>query len=148
MPKSLTKQRKRFWHQDPRCHWCGIETILTTTAHIKGTIAPEDRDRIATIDHLHPRHHPDRLKPNDLTIRHVLSCWKCNNDRDTRERAALDKSWFYERGCSKPLSMRPTEELERSLGILRAKKPKGRKNRESVDKSIADIEAELATRNQ
>lgn len=143
--KALQRQRERFWLQDPHCHWCGIKTVLKP-CHVKGSITQEERNTIATIDHLHPRYHPDRLKPEDGTKRHVLACWKCNNDRDTQERAVLPKEWFYERGCSKPLSMRPIDELKRSLAILRAMRPKGRKNINGVNKSIEAIESEIENR--
>jgi hypothetical protein len=139
--KKLPKQRRRLWETNPHCHWCGIKTVWYAEA--RGGAAPPDA---ATLDHLHPRHHPDRLMPADGALRHVLSCSKCNNERDTRERAALPKEWFYERGCGKPLALQCVGDLEKALMTLRANLLRRPRNRKSVEESIAKIEAELSRR--
>jgi hypothetical protein len=141
--KALAKQRNNFWQKDPHCYYCGIKTILWV--EVPHQSPPPNA---ATIDHLYPRHHPDRLKPLEYhrELRHVLSCWKCNNERDTLERSLLPKEWFYQRGCGKPLTMKTTEELVKVLTTLKAKRPKGKKNKQQVNGSIAKIEAELRNR--
>jgi len=109
--KSLAAQRIRLWEADPHCHYCGVLTIYKPQ-HIKGLYTPQEQNFLATIDHVRPRHHPDRLRPpRPGETLHVLACWKCNNDRDKRELAEKPKEWFEQNGGSIPLAKRPIEEL-------------------------------------
>jgi hypothetical protein len=123
--KELAKQRERYWKADPRCHYCGVETILKP-AHIKKMeLTAEERDRLATIDHLRPRHHPDRLKlPKPGERLHVLACSKCNNERDRQELLAKPKEWFEQNGGSKPLHKRTVEEIEAILAKIEYEPPR------------------------
>jgi hypothetical protein len=131
---AIRKRRKRLWEADPRCYWCGIVTVLIEKSG--GSHLPNE----ATIDHLRPRHHPGRLEPIEhQEIRRVLSCFKCNNERDTRERAELPKEWFYERGCGKPVSTKSLEELRAVEAKLAAITPRNERDRRRVAESIAAI---------
>lgn len=76
--RRLAQQRRRFWLSDPRCHWCKRRTRLVNLGQHPKSI-PHDA---ATIDHLHSRLDPDR---GNGSGRHVLACWKCNNDRGAQE---------------------------------------------------------------
>ena len=82
--KSFKKQRLRLWKIDPRCHWCGIETIWVD---IEGGRMPENG---ATIDHLRSRLNPARTAgleyPNER--RRVIACFACNQRRDHEEHSA------------------------------------------------------------
>lgn len=137
--KSLAKKRERLWNEDPHCHYCGVETILKP-CHLKRewlAMSWDERNRLATIDHIRPRHHPDRTKPPEPgeTLL-VLSCWRCNNDRDKQELAEKPKEWFIERGGAIPISMRSIEEVEALLPKIGEpyQKGRGRRAREKFNK--------------
>lgn len=118
MSRKLAKKRYSLWLQNPRCCYCGVVTIFKPS-HIKAIIFDGERDRLATIDHIRPRHHPERReppKPGQVLL--VLSCWRCNNERDKRELATKPKEWFEQQGGTKPLSKRSDEELELILSRL------------------------------
>lgn len=134
MPKkALSKKRQRLWKENPHCCYCGVVTIFLP-AHIKGLqLTQDERHRLATIDHIRPRHHPDRLKrPEPDEVLQVLSCWKCNNERDRRELAEKPKEWFEQNGGAVPLHRRSVEDLERILPLTGApfQLGKGRRSRE------------------
>lgn len=133
-------QRRRMWEYDPRCHWCGVVTVLPKPGPPKGPPNP----RLATIDHLRPRHHPGRREPtNGKEFRRVLACWKCNNERDRREHEAMPREKLWAMCGSVPLSMRPVEELKRVEGILTAKNPTRAADRRRIEKSLAEIRAAI-----
>ncbi len=103
MTTGAKKRRKlllRWEQQKTLCHWCNKETVLIMRS--PGTKDCPKRLDEATIDHLRSRYHPDRqeLNPNH-EIRQVMACWKCNNERNTLEEAAV-----------------PIEELHRRSGQL------------------------------
>lgn len=134
--KNLAKQRYRLWLNNPRCHYCGMVTIYKP-AHQKMEITPSERPRLATIDHIRPRHHPDRLKPQEPgEVLHVLACNQCNNDRDKRELAEKPKEWFEENGGQAPLYKRSDEELAAILSRLGApyQVRRGRRGRENFNR--------------
>lgn len=121
--RKLRRQRLRLWLADPHCYWCGVRTFLPTREG-KSPKAPNE----ATIDHLRPRHHPERLVPaRGGEVRRVLSCWKCNNERDQRESAQLPKEWFYEHGGTRPASERSVDELKRIEMLLLSRPPKSKR---------------------
>ena len=92
------------------------------------------------IDHLFPRHNPNRHDKSDgKTCRTVLSCWKCNNDRDRRECALLPKQWFYDHGLSQSLTMRPIEELLEKEQLLSNWIPKSNKKRKEKERNLGFI---------
>lgn len=78
----VSKQRRRLWHADPRCHWCGRRTILTPPrANMKKLkVQPPN---LATVDHLRSRRDPTRQEPTARgdERRRVLACWECNQKR-------------------------------------------------------------------
>lgn len=147
--KAIAKQRLKFWLNDPRCFYCGVVTVFE---RVKGC----SPDNFATIDHLRPRHHPDRLEPAvSGEVRRVLACFRCNNDRDKRELAALPKEWFYENGGNKPLSTKTNEELQAILlkidwSIAESLRAKGgrraRRNRARHRQSLEAVKDEIAHR--
>lgn len=61
-----------MWERDPACHWCGIVTVLPNAANRM----PRN---MATIDHLWPRYHPNRLAGDHAV---VLACYGCNERRN------------------------------------------------------------------
>lgn len=132
--KKLRRQRLRLWFANPHCYWCGVRTFLPTREGKSPKALNE-----ATIDHLRPRHHPDRLIPANGEIRRVLSCWKCNNDRDAYERAQLPKEWFYEHGGSRPAADRTLEELKRIENILLSRPPTNKRKLPRHYRSILAI---------
>lgn len=144
MSKALTKQRRNLWLRDPHCYYCGVETIFDFDR--KGPVPPN----FATIDHLRPRHHPLRREPaKNGEVRHVLACFKCNNERDTRELAVKPKEWFYENGGSKPMAHKTIEELQwvvlRLQHDLTRPQTKSR-NKPRIQANIEVIKAEIASR--
>jgi hypothetical protein len=135
MSKSLRKQRTRLWLINPYCYWCGVKTILPSK-YWKGPTAPN----VATIDHLRPRHHPLRREPaKNQEVRRVLSCFKCNNDRDREELAKLPREYFYEMGQGKPLTMKPLNELKQIEALLLAKEPKRNRDRRRIYSSLVAV---------
>ena len=76
------RQRRRLHAADPRCHYCGVETVLDPPVSWKATTFPQ----LATVEHLRPRTHPLRQEPMQVANerRHVLACWRCNQDRANR----------------------------------------------------------------
>lgn len=84
-------QRRRIWEVNPRCHWCQCVTILPDYHARMGRPNP----KWATIEHLDARHSKERGK-HPREFRHVLACWKCNNDRDRRELKALPIQSLWE----------------------------------------------------
>ncbi len=88
----LKKQRYLKWSENPKCHWCGVETIFIENVHLiqKTEFYLKNRNRLATIDHLYSRYNKEeRLKPGHN--KRLLSCWKCNNDRAKKEAENLVK---------------------------------------------------------
>lgn len=147
--KELRKKRIRLHSENPCCCYCGVETILKPM-HDKRAIEPDEWDRIATIDHIRPRHHPDRRKPPEPhEVLRVLACAKCNNERDKRELAQKPKEWFEERGGSTPIHKRSIEDLVliyetiKAKGLYRKVGKGGMTNRNKFIKSQIKITWEL-----
>lgn len=69
-------RRRALWQADPRCHWCGRQTLLPGTPGLKAAAGIT-----ATLDHLYSRFHPERSRDNTM----VLSCAPCNAGRARRE---------------------------------------------------------------
>ncbi len=85
-------QRYAFWKKDPKCHWCGIPTVMYP--HLNGKTCHDDE---ATIDHLRSRLDPTRWDPQNGEKRRVLSCKKCNEKRAEEECAALSLDELHKR---------------------------------------------------
>lgn len=70
----IKRRRRNLHRRDPRCHWCGNDTVLME-GHIK--YPPPN---MATLDHL-----DDRFDVNRGSYAHaertVLACVACNNAR-------------------------------------------------------------------
>lgn len=84
-------QRQRLWQINPHCYWCKRETVLPEYHGRMGRPKPN----WATLEHLDARHSKERGKHGG-EFRHVLACWKCNNDRDQRELKALPIQTLWE----------------------------------------------------
>lgn len=111
----LARQRKRLHALNPRCHWCGVETVLPASAGDRLRKAFNARE--ATIDHLRSRLDPSRTIPaTGGEQRHVLACKKCNGERAAAENAALPLTELHRRaknGTSRAAA----------LSVLEGKKP-------------------------
>lgn len=141
--RQLRKQRTRMWQRDPHCFYCRVVTVLPRPGHPKGPTPPN----LATIDHLRPRHHPGRHEPNpNGELRRVLSCYKCNNERDRWEHENMPREKLWRMCGSVPLSMRPLEELRRAEAALLSKQPTRKRDRERVGASLAAVRGELNRR--
>ena len=68
---------RSMWNTNPHCAWCGVKTTFYEE-HM--TTYPE---KMATVDHLFSMSDPRRKwhKKNRTPSPIVLSCWKCNYDR-------------------------------------------------------------------
>jgi hypothetical protein len=103
-------RRVRMWKADPRCHWCGIATVLERLPN--GRV----RKNLATIDHLYPRHHPERqVGAHEV----VLACYGCNERRnraDWKARPVEEKRLLAERMRAIRVSRR--EKLQTRQPIL------------------------------
>jgi hypothetical protein len=79
MPERKAERLWKWWSLDPRCHWCGRETLI----HLG---APGSRKLAATIDHIITKRmgRGHRGKP-------VLACNGCNQQRCKDEQAMLSK---------------------------------------------------------
>lgn len=80
MSRPTRKKKLRMWMKDPRCYFCGVETIDWIPPDGPGSKAVPDN--AACLYHRRPRTDPDRLIPSYKTpaIRIVLACVKCNNE--------------------------------------------------------------------
>ncbi len=115
----LAFRRAKLWNANPHCHWCGCLTQLP--AEGLGRCAPRPPDNQATIDHLRFRLHPQRQEPNpQMEERTVLSCWKCNNDRNREEMKAVGIEKIQESSGSPPASKdKLIAVIERQAGQIR-----------------------------
>lgn len=73
----------KLWVKDPRCIYCGIETILPEECNEKGKPAPP---HMATIDHKYSRLNPLR---DVVKQEYLLCCNLCNNYRGQVEQGKL-----------------------------------------------------------
>jgi hypothetical protein len=71
-----TTHRLRLLATDPHCHWCGREV---REYNVGEAIQPPDQ---ATLDHLHPKGHPNRRPIETRADATVLSCFECNQRRN------------------------------------------------------------------
>lgn len=85
----LRRQRERlFKRQKGLCVWCGKPMQLLLFPHRMKKPPPPNA---CTIEHLESRWHPKRGTVGWGSNRLVAACWKCNNDRDKAEVAAIPK---------------------------------------------------------
>jgi hypothetical protein len=80
---------QRLWEQDPRCYWCGRNTVLG--AYRRGDKYLPARDG-ATRDHLITRNHAEPGQHRPV----VLSCADCNNRRGGKSEAEF-RLWLATR---------------------------------------------------
>lgn len=143
--KALARQRKAMWKRNPRCYYCGVVTILRPLHIPHEPLSPEIRDRVATLDHVRARHHPDRTKPPEPgEVLHVLSCWRCNNERDRRELREKPIEYLRQKCKTIPLEDRRLEELEDLLNFLLTRKPLNPHKRRRWECSLANVRAAIA----
>jgi len=91
---SNRKLKVQLFNLDPRCHWCGKETILTNIPNIsKKTMNP----LMATIDHIYSRFDLRRWVKSE-SPKKVLACYQCNNERSIIEEKMLTKEEIQKRG--------------------------------------------------
>lgn len=98
LPHSVRDWRLKctlYRDQNGLCHWCGCELLLRKG----GAKEKQMPENLATLDHLDDRFSIDRGSHGYGTLRKVLACWRCNNDR----------------GRASQLSQ-PIEELRRRAG--------------------------------
>lgn len=80
MSKSTRRRRHNLWRKDPHCYWCGVVTVEVVVAKFE-----KPPDNLATLDHLHSRYDPRRGATHGVAS--VLSCLRCNNEREVAETA-------------------------------------------------------------
>jgi hypothetical protein len=81
MGNSNSAARKRLFHINPHCFWCGKLTVFSVDTSLKHDAA--------TVDHLYSRLHPDRKAARRGRGRLVLACNQCNKDRSIAETRGL-----------------------------------------------------------
>ena len=114
-------RRQRLMEIDPHCHWCGVEVVYYPLKN--GEKVP---DNYATFDHITSRLNGKR--PNVFMKKRtmVLSCYKCNGERASREIASVPKFWLWYKANSYPLrwrwAKRYIQALCELLGALHALK--------------------------
>lgn len=102
-----TCRRAVLFVSDPRCWWCGVETVWWSRK--EGPLP----DHAATVDHLFPRGHPEHGKHARST---VLACYGCNHLRGEEWiRHHLAKPCVWPR-C---WEARPHEHEPRTAGVWR-----------------------------
>lgn len=84
--KRLRKQRERLWRTNPHCYYCGNLTELPPhMQHLKN-----QKDHYATIEHIYSKYNPLRRTPNTtMEQRHVLACYKCNQEKARQDELAV-----------------------------------------------------------
>lgn len=90
----LARRRRKLWLEDDRCRFCRKPTLLAEFCTKK--IVAQNRDRLATIEHLDSRYNPDRGK-SENEERTTLACWRCNNDRNKIEQELMPREILHER---------------------------------------------------
>lgn len=81
----LRQIRIKKHKENPKCHWCGIPTILTNVPN--GILPPNG----ATLDHLISKISSSKGRRNNHIDKIVLSCAKCNHDRGREEALKMGK---------------------------------------------------------
>jgi 5-methylcytosine-specific restriction endonuclease McrA len=72
----IRRRRKDLSKRDPYCWYCGIQVF---EYGLDGGPVPPDQ---ATLEHLFSRRNPERREAVPLpSLRRVLACYDCNNDR-------------------------------------------------------------------
>jgi hypothetical protein len=127
MGKGLREWRLRHFKKHPFCHWCGIRLRIVERQH-----GGKQADDEATVDHIRSRldtrrHEP--VRPGQSEVRRVLSCYKCNQQRNVDE-TALKVEECRRRsgkkfGGSIELAKRPYLERKRNLAVLKARVESG-----------------------
>jgi hypothetical protein len=109
-PERRRRERRRLWkHQNGKCHWCQTDMIMAYSgrAHVNGK---KPHPKLATIDHLHPKGHPERGTHNGKST-HVLACWLCNQRRNEEFRQSLPREVLWAQSGRSPQE-RTVEELQ------------------------------------
>jgi 5-methylcytosine-specific restriction endonuclease McrA len=81
--KRIKNARLNMWTENPCCRECGTLTVLPSQGS-------EDREDLATVDHLYSRYDVRRYLQT-CGPRYRLLCRRCNNRRGCRETGAIPK---------------------------------------------------------
>lgn len=91
-----------FRRQKGLCYWCKLPMWMLPDGTIPVNRGARLPHNAATIDHLHPKHDPERGKHNGECT-HVLACLSCNNGRDP---GRFTKTQLWELSGAYPVDMR------------------------------------------
>lgn len=84
--KQRRKQRQKLWNENPHCYYCGILTVPPEIRTKEQVEKGYYFDNMATLEHLFSRLNPKRYEKHKFkTVRHVLACYKCNNDKSMED---------------------------------------------------------------
>ena len=72
--KTNRNKKLKLWRIDPRCHYCGVKTIVIELQ--SGDTVP---DNLATINHIHKR---EDGVCDCMRKEVVLSCYRCGQERN------------------------------------------------------------------
>lgn len=87
-PKLSNKElRRQLFDADPKCHWCGRETVWT---ELPGGKLPPNA---ATLDHLYTRYEMETRASMGNPF--VLACNQCNHDRgeEATRQQPIEELW-------------------------------------------------------
>jgi hypothetical protein len=76
--------RITLWNRDCHCYWCKRETFLFSPADWANKHKRPHRS-LATIDHILSRRMADSKEEHRSRANIVISCYKCNQDRNNEE---------------------------------------------------------------
>ena len=116
MSQTNTRIRKRLFRENPRCYWCGVETLLVGDGYIK-----RPNPRMATVDHLYSRYDLRRYVKGEQ--KRVLACFHCNNTRSRQETRLISREEIQRRskGMTYDIFKQPVESLEIVVDILKGR---------------------------
>lgn len=97
-----------MWTKDPRCCYCGRETVFVDN---RGKHRGKNPKLMATIEHVKSRLNPTRQHDNQW----LLSCWECNFERGRDELMTLLDSELQRRSNSYPICYYPFARLYKGL---------------------------------
>ena len=97
---SKRSRSRNLLKADPHCYWCGCAVILGNRNRNGKDCAPCPPN-MATLDHVVSRNNKNWKKGAINSI--VLSCSKCNNERQRKEVKALPKEELWYRSGRYPV---------------------------------------------
>lgn len=106
--RSAKRLRIALFNQNPHCENCGVLLILPE--NVPGNYIANGvnklrttPDNMATIQHIHPRDHPDRGKTNGQR-KNKLWCFKCNMEDNREQERLLGIEKLRERAKRHPMN--------------------------------------------